>query len=263
MPCIDPKVGERLAEYAANLLQGEERRQLEDHLLSCDVCAEAFGMMALTLEAVEALPQAWVAEELWSTGQALLGQASWEDAAGTFRTLLRIAPEHQEAQEGLRQAEQRGQRGWTQVEEHFWRLTETIRIQVERARIHIQGLVEPLQWAPRLAAATRGQTHTEGGQSAPGVPGELTISLPLSGYTAHLLVTGTFRGAHLVVLGVVKDEVRVDGLEGGVRDISAGERYEPIVGDSGELDFDILPPGTYELQLSLRGESVVIPFAVQ
>jgi hypothetical protein len=106
MRCINPKIGERLAEYEANLLRGKERWQFEDHLRSCDFCAEEFGTMVATLETVEALPQAWVVEELLRTGRELLRQESWEDAAVTFRALLRVAPDHQEAQEGLRQAEE-------------------------------------------------------------------------------------------------------------------------------------------------------------
>lgn len=102
MQCINLAVGERLAEYEANVLRGEERRDFEEHLRACDFCAEEFGTMAATLEAVEALPQAWVAEELLRTGQDLLRQESWEDAVVTFRALLHVAPNHPAAQAGLR-----------------------------------------------------------------------------------------------------------------------------------------------------------------
>lgn len=153
MPCIDPKVGERLAEYEANLLHREERQRFEDHLLSCHVCAGEFGTMALTLEAVEALPQAWVVEELLSTGQALLRQASWEDAAETFRALLCMAPGHPEAHEGLRQAEQRGRevpRGPLKV----------VRTGASALRAWLSAFWHPLlAGVPPTAAATRPQEH--------------------------------------------------------------------------------------------------------
>jgi hypothetical protein len=106
MRCINSEVGKRLVEYEANFLREEERRQFEDHLRSCNFCAEELGTMVATLEAVTALPPAWVVEELLSTGRELLRQESWEDAMVTFRALLRIAPDHQEAQEGSRRAEE-------------------------------------------------------------------------------------------------------------------------------------------------------------
>jgi hypothetical protein len=223
--CMDEEALSALAEQvvASGWQALEKDPTVSDHLLRCQQCFDDLRTLV----------------EL--TSQPIV--VSIEDAPVTFPFLQRSP--------------------WVEIGEKMWRLVEALQVRLERAQLQIDSTVAGLQWTPQLAlATTRGTTRPDVSADtkyAPGTVGELSIPLPQGDRTARILLAGTYRGSRLVLLDVKNaDGTLVSGVEASIRDMVAETVRTPRVTESEELDFGVLRRGSYELELSLEGETVVV-----
>lgn len=157
---------------------------------------------------------------------------------------------------------------WHQVRDGLWEFAATIRIHVEHARVSLPSLTAPLRWASAPAAAARG---LEAAEQAPGIPGELVIPLPDGRHALRLLLTGTARGVHVILLGIVDSlasagtpaERQLSVSDVALVDAVQSKQRVPVQGPQGVLDLGVVRAGMYTLSLHFAGEQVHIPIEVR
>jgi hypothetical protein len=144
---------------------------------------------------------------------------------------------------------------WHSLGKDLWQLGEAVRLEIHEIRLQVQSSLAGLTWNPALLPV-RGARGKQPSASA----GDLVIPWPDPGLQIVLGLTQVLAGVQVTaqVLETASSQ-KVKDLTAFIVDDTRSRTYQARSAKAGALDFGIVPPGSYDLHLTVRSKEVRIP----